>query len=71
MADDYGWGVAPRLLLVPVSIVIAWASLRWVEAPFRRRRRDTTVAQEHATTDSGWAAPSATSLPASGEIGLR
>ena len=50
MADDYGWGVAPRLLLVPASIVIAWASLRWVEAPFRRRRPRQATAESQELT---------------------
>ena len=50
MAEDYGWSVLPRLLLVPVSIAIAWASMRWVEAPFRRRRPQQSAAESQELT---------------------
>jgi peptidoglycan/LPS O-acetylase OafA/YrhL len=55
LADDYGWTVIPRLLLVPLSIAIAWASLRWVERPFRRRR--TRPAAAEASTEAPELAP--------------
>lgn len=43
---DYGWPVEARLILIPTSIVIAAASLRFVEARFRRRRVVRVIATE-------------------------
>jgi peptidoglycan/LPS O-acetylase OafA/YrhL len=69
MADDYGWGVVPRLLLVPVSIGIAWASLRWVEAPFRRRRSRPAKAEEPAGSSTEVPGPTAAPRAATGDLG--
>ena len=37
---EYGWGIGPRLIAIPVAIVIAWASRRFFESRFQRRRTD-------------------------------
>jgi peptidoglycan/LPS O-acetylase OafA/YrhL len=60
---DYGWPVQARLVLIPMSIAVAWVSLHFVESRFRRPSGAKQAAQGEVPIEPPTSVPSARVRP--------